>query len=70
MARKSDLVVMKVPEEFRILVDEKRLQEGYNNRERAQFLRDLCEKEDPFAELTGKYKKQESSMDRGFFDGF
>ena len=67
LGRKNDLVNMKVPEEFRQLVDKKRVDEGYNNRERAKFLRDLCDDEDPFQKLKEPRKKNKSGgIDFGF----
>lgn len=49
--KSSDVVIMKVPKEFKQFIDKRRLDEGYNNRERQKYLRDLMKKDDPFQEL-------------------
>lgn len=69
MARKNDLVSIKVPEEFKLAIDKRRLEEGYNNRERAKFLREICKKDDPLEKLVKGTKNQNTKrggLDFGF----
>lgn len=54
MSKSNEFVEIKVPKQFRELLDKRRMEAGYNNRERAKFLRDICKEADPFEQLKGQ----------------
>jgi hypothetical protein len=64
--------IIKAPPKFKKMLDEARLKAGYNNRERQKFLREACQKDDPF-EYIGSFLKEEKDISKGkkgVFDGF
>lgn len=70
MSKSNEFVEIKVPKQFRDLIDKKRIEAGYNNRERAKFLREICKEADPFAQLKGQKIniKVRSNQERGGID--
>lgn len=60
--------LIRVPPEFKKIIDRARVEAGYNNKERQKFLRELCQSDDPLKELIDKdsRKKDSGGFDFGF----